>query len=279
MIFRAVKRKRSNESIVVPMGRPLHVSPQLLVDMTEEAKVRDMLKDSFTSETFQESLEKKMQATLDSDPNLPPLKARKLKPKTLHRNLVKALPVEVSQPSIQNSRRMEASQDAFNAISLAATWPAVISGPTVDGIEDTEGAIDKDFMFNIDATSLILGKEVVKKVYLALGSKEKLKKLNLSAAITKKKELAYQPRGVHVMATTSASGDLVHTLIKVKDNTAKEITRVVVRIFCHGFHILIPYSYSIFLYTYRFNVTNWNWLLFPPSVTCILWRNIYLISA
>jgi len=87
--------------------------------------------------------------------------------------------------------------------------------------EKQDEIMDQDLVFNTDCTSVLVGGKDSKTAYLAEGSREELKGKNMSVAVTKDRNLPEQARSVQLIVTTNASGELVHTVVKFKDNTVK----------------------------------------------------------
>lgn len=214
--------------MTVKRGRKAKISDKIINNLRKEASHRDLSKNSFTRASFKKTVNEKLKAEADSDPSLPVGQNITISEKTIKRRLKDIAPEISSTADVQNKRRKEALQDGYNPVSLAALWPAVIGAESAQMLinhQDNIRIVNPDLLYNTDETSLLVGEKKIEQVYLARGSKEKLRKNNLSIGTTANKSLPEQERSVHLVVTTNASGELVHTVIKIKDDAIPKVTK------------------------------------------------------
>ena len=108
--------------------------------------------------------------------------------------------------------------DILNHIFLAAIWPSVA--------ED----VSPQRAFNVDGTSMLL--EASERaddniLYMAAGSKAKLKKMKLNPAQTlAKRSVPFKKRGVSLTVQTRGDGPLTTVIVKIKDRVFKNIKTI-----------------------------------------------------
>lgn len=228
---RAVARMKKGGPIKVRRGRKQKIDNEIKQTLRSEAKTRDLQKNSFTRKAFRASVHAQLKKKNDANPKVPIQQIPSISEKTISRCLKEVAPEVCAVPTVQNARRREALCDGYNAVSLAALWPAVlgIEDPSaITELQDDPGTVNPDLLFNTDQTSLMVGEKKVEVAYLAEESKEKLQEMHLSVGVTKEHGLPEQQRSVQLLTTTNASGELVITVIKIRDDSIKKTVKKVV---------------------------------------------------
>jgi hypothetical protein len=114
-----------------PSGRPPAVSEAVIIAARAEALQKDLEKDSLTSTGDLMGMVYRQMANEDEMQGRNPLARQRPLSASTQRKLVKRIaPVHVRNGGVQNSSRRRALKDSRNAISCAATWPAVAGGIT-----------------------------------------------------------------------------------------------------------------------------------------------------
>jgi hypothetical protein len=108
-----------------PSGRPPAVSEAVIIAARAEALQRDLEKDSLTSTGDLMGMVYRQMAKEDEAQGRNPLTRQRPLSASTQRKLV-----HVRNGGVQNSSRRRALKDSRNAISCAATWPAVAGGIT-----------------------------------------------------------------------------------------------------------------------------------------------------
>jgi hypothetical protein len=151
---------------------------------------------------------------------------------TVDRYRKRIVPDTVIHPSTQNTRRMEVHVYGYSPHDVSLSFPQVamdirnqLSLCAVGGafLEDSLA----ELTFNTDMTSIYL-EDKVERVYLAKGSAAKLKEENKSASATTD---STQKRTVNMLSTVSAAGNLLCTVVCIKDTENKILTTTLVQ--CH----------------------------------------------
>lgn len=112
-------------------GRPVSVSESVINAAREEAGAKDLRKDSCTSAdevmALVDVFQRQEKTRLGRNPlaMLPPLSSS-----TRRKIARRVAPIVVRNGGVQNTSRFKALFDGRNAISCAATWPAVTQGIT-----------------------------------------------------------------------------------------------------------------------------------------------------
>jgi hypothetical protein len=105
------------------------------------------------------------------------------------------------------------AKDPRNAISLAATYGAILGDPS-----DPDRPVPST-IFNVDVTSLNLGEAIVETALADGEEQEVLKRKGLNASQTKNEK---KYRTAKVMTLISAQGTLDATIVIIKDDTLKQ---------------------------------------------------------
>lgn len=188
--------------------------PQEVEDqIAKESSIRDLAVDSHTKATYKARVIEIMKAMDAANPRQVPRSASyyQFSNKVIRASLRRTLPEEVLSACHQNKRRRDASYDAFNAVSFVSTLKAM-------ELDD----LYPELLSNWDVTGLVLGeKAFLKKVYLARGSKKKLKARGLGAGSTAPS--LNKKRSCQVGALTSADGRLLLGAIFIKQTSMKEV--------------------------------------------------------
>lgn len=205
-------------------GRPRLVSDEGIRRLVEEAKARDFQQNSFTHVSLRDRFIQIAREEAVADGRNPDLIS------TPHANTMTAyrkeiVPRTVQTPSVQNTRRLEVSQnlmknnrlltpqvgmDPRNQMTLAIVVGALIGDPT-------EG-FDPKLFLNSDVTTLLL-QDANEVALLAEGSLEVLGQERKSASITRD---GHKARSISLLVTVNAAGQLVCTVGIIKDSNFKE---------------------------------------------------------
>ena len=159
---RALIRHQENRPITVNKGRKNKISHPIRDRLRKNGLKKALKKDCYTKASFQEDVKKEFEMEAKKDPNLPEGVVQECSERTIRRTMNMLFPVKVRAPSQQNERRLEALNDAYNAISLDAIWPAVV------GIGN-DHTVDQEFIFSINTTCASIGDDDVAFAYLSEG--------------------------------------------------------------------------------------------------------------
>lgn len=194
-------------------GREAAVSPDVMKALSARAQERDTSKNSYTSASFRVDLEEERKLDAASRGRNTMMVAP-LAPSTFRRYRGKILPAKVRRAASQNERRFEALMDVQNHVGLAALWKAVIETPQ-EGEE-----LPPSRMFNFDSTSILLetSAEDANTLYMAEGSRARLRELGLSPAKTNTRRTGrYKKRCVQLTVLNRADGTMCCAVVTIKD--------------------------------------------------------------
>lgn len=114
-----------------PVGRPPAVSEAVISASRTEALTKDLEKDSLTSvDDLMEMVDRHRISEEEAQGRNPLARLRPLSASTQRKLVKRIAPLHVRNGGVQNSSRRRALKDSRNAISCAATWPAVAEGIT-----------------------------------------------------------------------------------------------------------------------------------------------------
>lgn len=230
--------------------------------MSQRGKIRDLAKNSYTKPQFIKSVKRCLKKEAKDGKSVVAGLANTFSDTTLRRAIAAALPERGKVSTKMADRRCEALLDPFNAVSLMATWPAVITEDDVTDLRGGYGVINRKLLFNVDATNVYVGDETVDRVYCAEGSTAALAELNLSVGTRNSNAETSQRRSVQLVALTTADGDLPLAVVKIRDNVVKKCyTKKVSYLLHHQFHFL---QYVI---NCRLTPTWPSWCILAASMT------------
>ncbi len=258
----AIIRASQGRSVSVPRGPKRRLSDELLAKITKRAAIKDLSKDSYTKQTFAKKVDKLLSKEAANGKSIIAGLPNKYGHATLIRGMKKALPETAKVTTANATRRIEAASDPFNHMSLAATWPALITNDDVTDLCEGYGHVNRRLLFNIDCTNVFVGDDSAETVFMAEGSKEKLKRLNLSAGTAKESEETEQRRSVQLMALTCAEGDWYHVTVKIRDNLIKRLMIRAVSATVCAFLCCVNTLTHIYFYRYQ---TRLLWLYTPVA--------------
>jgi predicted transcriptional regulator len=205
-------------------GRPRVITQFVKDKLTQEAQQRDLSKNSFTRESL---MHRANELVLEEARKIGKnaYAVTQLSASSFKRLRKEVTPEIVPAARPQNQRRLEALMDALNHISLAAMWPVVAQLPS--------GAmINPRNAFNTDKMSLLAetSNDDLCQLYLAQGSKQKLRKLGLSPSTTiTRPRASHKKRGIGLTVLTRADGVMCAVVVEFKDYAFKEVKYYQVR--------------------------------------------------
>jgi len=153
---------QENQPIAVNKGRNFKISHPTCETLGVNRRKKALKEDCYTKPAFQEDVKKEFEMEAKKDPNLPEGVVQECSERTIRRTMNMLFPVKVRAFFQQNERRSEALNDAYNAISLDAIWPAVV------GIGN-DHTVDQEFSFSINTTCASIGDDDVAFAYLSEG--------------------------------------------------------------------------------------------------------------
>ena len=129
--------------------------------------------------------------------------------------VAKVAPVAIRNPDIQNQRRLDAKNDIFNQISLAAVVPAILA-PVDIGVKSVYKPSN---IHCVDAMSILLFNRLNDTVRVGPSVRKEMKNQSSSISVTKNQP---QCRTVKCYFDTSADGLLNVAIISIADRLFSE---------------------------------------------------------
>jgi hypothetical protein len=120
-------------------------------------------------------------------------------------------PVVIRNPDIQNQRRLDAKDDVYNQVSLAAVATAILAPPVSGGLS----AYEPGNIHCIDAMSVLLFDRLNEPVRVGKTTRQEMNDKHRSISTTKENP---QARTVKCYFDTSADGLLNQAIICITDN-------------------------------------------------------------
>ncbi len=210
--FRALARKLKGQSINTSRGRPRVISSYSFETIVEKDKINTMSKNSSTRATIRQKIEETRRADLikcggNTFTLLEPPSSRTI------RRLLQSYYEKCLKPSITTSRRIEALSDFFNFISNATILKAALQCDS----EFPNGRVASEYIYNMDATSQMIGETSDVTVFVPKGLKKELASRNRSVSREADNNQEGKKRSVKTHYLTNAIGNLVCAVHVIRD--------------------------------------------------------------
>ena len=194
-------------------GRPILVSDAIISKITLVNRNANLAGASISSAKIIKMIELERRAELGTEVNSESLKPLSRSCGARYVSLV--APVVVRNPDTQNKRRLEAKDDIYNQISLAAVATAILEPPVVGG----KGSYTSANIHCIDAMSVYLFDRLNEIVRVGKTIRSEMKSKHRSISKT---QLQPQSRTVKCYFDASADGLLNIAIISITDNLFTE---------------------------------------------------------
>lgn len=205
-------QRLSKDTPVRKHGREPFLLESDIAELQQEAKIRTRQLNCFSRDTLKLAIIAKGRESLTTR-GLNDDRISNITDTTLAKYINQIGLLDVKKPSVQNERRFQVAKDPRNAISLAATYGAILGDPS-----DPDRPVPST-IFNVDVTSLNLGEAIVETALADGEEQEVLKRKGLNASQTKNEK---KYRTAKVMTLISAQGTLDATIVIIKDDTLKQ---------------------------------------------------------
>lgn len=219
------------QSLVGINGRPPLLRKNEIDKVKSNLFLKDMAKNSVIRGNFKEKLISKRNDFIREEAiklNSPPIRPVSLQISPSSVLKYKSIIVPNAEFSYdQNIKRGEALSCIYNFISMVASWSAAL-GLVCENTENYSNPIVTTYrkpnkIFNIDSSSIFLGKSPNKKVLITKEAKLALSLVHRTAGTTKSSNApAIQDRSVQYFSIVSADGKLHAIIVSIKDNCYKE---------------------------------------------------------
>ena len=210
-------QKQGDPNIIVAMaeakpGRPRTLTKHSVELLKQQVEARDIRQDSFTPTSFAKAVVDAMKiqsliATGRDDQVKAPSS------RTIYRLRKEIAPVTVSEACVQNERRMIVGMDIRNALSCAAMAKLVM--------DPANELVRMALLTNTDVTSIQLERSTGT-VIAGKHAAERLKSEGKSISRTME---GMQSRCVSIMTTISAAGELLCTIIIIRDAAVQSFSK------------------------------------------------------
>ena len=199
--------------IIKFMGRRKLVSYAIISKLRIQNQAANLAGSSVSSRVITSQIEIERRLELGSDANLDALTP--LSRTAALRYVAKIASVAIRNPDIQNQRRLDAKNDIFNQISLAAVVSAILA-PAAVGVKSLYKPSN---IHCVDAMSILLFDRLNETVRVESSVRKEMKSQSRSISVTKNQP---QCRTVKCYFDTSADGLLNVAIISIADRLFSE---------------------------------------------------------
>ena len=213
----AARKKYSPLNVPSPvakfMGRRRLVSDAIISKLRLQNQAANLAGSSVSSRVITSQIEMERRLELGPDANLDALTP--LSRTIAFRYVAKIAPEAIRNPDIQNQRRLDAKNDIFNQISLAAVVSAILAPVDVGA----KSVYKQSNIHCVDAMSILLFDRLHDTVRVGSSVRKEMKSKSRSISVTKNQP---QCRTVKCYFDTSADGLLNVAIISIADRLFSE---------------------------------------------------------